>query len=77
MTQVQAAPVPYTTIHPADDRFRANILRVSTTNIAAWGTRTRSVDLPNQTYVIMSWGEGIDVSETLAQIDAVMGYTGP
>jgi len=77
MTEVQAAPVPYATVHPTDDRFRTNLMRVSTADIAAWGTRTRSSEIPNQTYLIMAWGEGFDVSETLAQIDALMGFTGP
>jgi len=77
MTQPQAAPVPYATVHPNDDNYRAVLLRLSTASIGAWGTRVRSADVPDQTYIMMTWGFAIDVTETLAQIDALMGYTGP
>ena len=77
MTQVQAAPVPYATIHPTDDLYHANLLRLNTSLIAAWGTRQRLPGEDPRTYVIMNWGGAIDVTETLAQIDALMGYTGP
>jgi len=79
MTQPQSAPVPYTTVHPVDDllQARAVLLRVSTSNIAAWGTRTRNPGEPPRAYVILTSGQAMDVSEDLATLDAAMGYTGP
>jgi len=74
-----AAPIPYTTVHPVDDvmHARAILLRVSTSNIAAWGTRQRNPGEPPRSYVLLASGQAFDVDEDLADLDAAMGYTGP
>ena len=71
---VQNAPVPYANLTPVDDKWNASVLRIATNYIVAWGERQRIQKEPARTFIITNWGGAMDVGESLAEIDAIMGY---
>jgi hypothetical protein len=75
-TQPAAKPPPtaetiiVTLAHPS-----ATQTRLVTTWIALWGERLEAADTDPRTFIVMSWGERFDIGETLADLDALLGFT--
>jgi len=69
-----AAPVPYLTLHPREPNYE--IARLATAHVGGWGTYYRNPGEPIRTFVVTIWGQMFDAAETLAEIDAAMGFVG-
>lgn len=67
-----AAPVQYLTLHPLAQTV--DIVRIATQHVGGWGEHYRNLGEPPRTYVITVWGQEFDCAESLAELDALMGF---
>jgi hypothetical protein len=73
--QVEGAPLTYMTLHPLVPEQEA--VRLATVHIGAWGAHVRNTGEPPRSFVTTVWGATFECSETVAELDAIMGYVAP
>jgi hypothetical protein len=61
------------TVHPAQDNI--NVLRIPVPALGAWGEYLRTATGQMRGYVVTIWGQKIDVAESLADLDQLLGVT--
>jgi hypothetical protein len=74
MTLPVGQPLMYMNLHPLAPMSDYE-LRIATQHIGAWGSRVRNPGEPPRSFVATIWGEYFDAAETLAELDAIMGYS--
>jgi len=53
----------------------SGIARIPSNNVGAWGERIRNPGEPARSFVVAIWGQQFECTETLEELDSLMGFT--